>query len=330
MQLEALRMQLRAQAHAAALPEQPDPGNVPPASLPDRHLSSGDHIGEGLGEEFDDRQGTVLAREDDPPPALSEDAVSVSGTNQQDGHHNRLGMRLPYSRQSSISAQSYSDLAAAIAVFDAYAARPLEVGGFSVTDLPGPSETAAGQAHDASASMAAAEGDDADQQQEASIPLDSILGQHMGDAAPPETVLSPLAALLPSLEAGSKAETDSASSHFDEDEDPSLLLTESLLCETDGGDLPHICNPYSSMPYRYQHAIIRAVEPEFDSLSNSEDEAEMTRLEKKYNIVPSLTDRGMAIDRQAARSEIFQTQCGLWPIADASCYVSVRGQRRRH
>jgi len=275
----------------------------------------------------------VLPREYDPPVALSEDAVSVSRTSQQGGDHvhNSLGMRLPYSRQSSISAQSYSDLAAAVALFDVYAARPPGVGGCSGTDLLGPSETAASQARDASASMAAAEGGDSDQQQEASVPLDFILGQRMGNAAPPETVLSPSTALQPTFKAGSVAGTDAASSHLNEDEDPSLVLTESLLFEADDGDLPQICNPYSSTPYRYQHAIIRAVEPEFDSLSSSEDEAEMARLEKKYNIAPNLTDRGLAIDRQAARSDLLQpAQCGLWSSADASCYVSVGNQRRRH
>lgn len=98
-----------------------------------------------------------------------------------------------------------------------------------------------------------------------------------------------------------------------------------------GADFLHIINPYSSPPWRQQHAVIRAVEPDLDFFSDSEDEVEMARLEKKYNIVHHLPEQRKPTARSAAALEgvLEVLQCSRWPSADASCHISVHGQRGR-
>lgn len=112
----------------------------------------------------------------------------------------------------------------------------------------------------------------------------------------------------------------------DEGEDPAELLVEcaaSFLQHSAVNAVPHIRCPVHSAPYRHQHAIIRAVEPELDSLTDSEDEAEMARLERKYNIIPRLLSHGRPTsDSPGKPDELHElSQCSFWP--DASCHISI-------
>ena len=111
-----------------------------------------------------------------------------------------------------------------------------------------------------------------------------------------------------------------------EGEDPREVLVEcpaGFLQHSTGNEVAHIRYPVHSAPYRNQHAIIRAVEPEFDSLTDSEDDEEMARLENKYNIIPRLATHGRATSKSPGKpDELNQlSQCSFWP--DAYCHISI-------
>ena len=123
------------------------------------------------------------------------------------------------------------------------------------------------------------------------------------------------------------APSSAASLDSDGDDD---LLPFLLECATASSQhvaevgLPHISNPYRTPPLTYQHAVIRAVDPDLDFFSDSEDETEMARLERKYKIVPLLPDlrKPNSIRSTAVSEGVFQVpQCSSWP--DASCHISI-------
>lgn len=135
--------------------------------------------------------------------------------------------------------------------------------------------------------------------------------------------------------AGNASDLSSAAS-LDSDVDDDLAsvpleFPAASLRHPGGADFLHIINPYSSPPWRQQHAVVRAVEPDLDFFSDSEDEVEMARLEKKYNIVRHLPEQRKPTARSAAALEgvLEVLQCSRWPSADASCHISVHGQRGR-
>lgn len=117
-----------------------------------------------------------------------------------------------------------------------------------------------------------------------------------------------------------------AYSDSDEGEHSAELLAgsaASFLQHSAGNEVPHIKCPIHTAPYRHQHAIIRAVEPEFDSITDSEDEAEMARLERKYNIIPRLPSYGRPTSNSPGKpDELNQlSQRSFWP--NASCHISI-------
>ncbi len=119
-----------------------------------------------------------------------------------------------------------------------------------------------------------------------------------------------------------------ASLDSDSAEDPASFAVGSAVAispHAAGAEPVQISNPYRTLPYTHQHAVIQAVEPSMDFFSDSEDEAEMARLEKKYNIVPRLPDRGKptAWGVPALEGILHVPRGSSWPSGDAACHISL-------
>ncbi|CAL8460710.1 g241 [Coccomyxa elongata] len=338
-QLEELKLQVQGRGHGAALPAQTGPGHA--LSSLQSHQSATLAPGK-----VKDQHKLPNGAETGHPSVGSSTCSHLQSTASTKSCSSGVGSPTAISRQSSFSAHSHADLAAAAALFAAYAQQPRTLDNVSPPPFPLKADPASIQPDTVGGVLRSAE-------KHGSAYMESENnGKLRSDQCPemrPQLVLHTADVLetvgvWPAvLEAQSDADhADVAAEHraakrwgftpspaysvSDEGEDPAELLAEraaSFLQHSAVNEVPHIRWPVHSAPYRHQHAIICAVEPELDSLTDSEDEAEMARLERKYNIIPRLPSHGRPTSNSPGKPDELHelSQCSFWP--DASCRISI-------
>ncbi|BDA41937.1 probable SCL-interrupting locus protein homolog at N-terminal half [Coccomyxa sp. Obi] len=333
-QLEELKLQLQVQGHGAALPAQTGPGHAlsPLQSHQSATLAPG---------EVSDQHKLPNGAETGHPSIGSSACSPLRSTASTDSGSSGVGSPAAISRQSSFSAHSHADLAAAAATFAAYAQQPCTLDDVPHPAIPLKADAASTQPDTVDGvelGCACEESENDGKLRSDQCP--ELHPQPVLHAADVQEIVEVQPAVLEAQsgadQAGFAAEHRTAKrwrytsslaySDSDEGEDPAELLVESaaaFLQHSAGNEVPHVRCPVRSAPYRHQHAIIRAVEPELDSLTDSEDEAEMARLERKYNIIPRSPSHGRPTSNSPGQPDELNrlSQCSFWP--DASCHISI-------